>query len=281
MSDAVASLPYASYPYLCVVLSTVFPPCCTVTVDDSYIRESIVLPQAKIVEGFPPIMPTFQGLLSEEQLLQLIAYVKSLKPAEGSPATPQSQGAGYAPAPTTYAQEDWVSTQKVAPQHPPLMTPAEPMLRVDELVAPNANPIMRAAGPLLQLLGRLRVALMRASFAQLMEQVADAAGFVRMIKEVQDSLGQFAALYLASGGIKSGMDVAKALALGAHAAGIARPVLQALMSGGRPGAAALLDQIEAELRAVMLLVGAGSVRALRKAQVVMSGDLSRWAALVQ
>jgi type VI secretion system protein ImpK len=57
------------------------------------------------------------------------------------------------------------------------MASAEPMLRVDELVAPNANPIMRAAGPLLQLLGRLRVALMRASFAQLMEQVADAVKF--------------------------------------------------------------------------------------------------------
>ena len=51
------------------------------------------------------------------------------------------------------------------------------MLRVDDLVAPNANPIMRAAGPLLQLLGRLRVALLRASFASLMEQVAEAIEF--------------------------------------------------------------------------------------------------------
>jgi cytochrome c oxidase subunit 2 len=61
----------------------------TATVDDAYLRESIVLPQAKIVEGFAPIMPTFQGLLSEEQLLQLIAYVKSLKPAEGAAAPQQ------------------------------------------------------------------------------------------------------------------------------------------------------------------------------------------------
>ena len=38
-------------------------------------------PQAKIVAGFQPIMPTFQGLVSEEQLLQLIAYVRSLQPA--------------------------------------------------------------------------------------------------------------------------------------------------------------------------------------------------------
>jgi cytochrome c oxidase subunit 2 len=50
----------------------------TVTVDDAYIRESILNPQAKIVAGFQPAMPTFQGLVTEEQLLQLIAYVKSL-----------------------------------------------------------------------------------------------------------------------------------------------------------------------------------------------------------
>jgi cytochrome c oxidase subunit 2 len=50
----------------------------TVTFDDEYIRESILHPQAKVVAGYQPIMPTFQGLVTEEQLLQLIAYVKSL-----------------------------------------------------------------------------------------------------------------------------------------------------------------------------------------------------------
>jgi len=50
----------------------------TVTVDDAYIRESVLNPQAKVVAGFQPIMPTFQGLVTEEQLLQLIAYIKSL-----------------------------------------------------------------------------------------------------------------------------------------------------------------------------------------------------------
>ena len=50
----------------------------TVTMDDAYIRESILNPQAKLVAGFPPLMPTFQGLVTEEQLLQLIAYIKSL-----------------------------------------------------------------------------------------------------------------------------------------------------------------------------------------------------------
>jgi isopentenyl-diphosphate Delta-isomerase len=84
---------------------------------------------------------------------------------------------------------------------------------------------------------------------------------------------------IATGGVASGLDAARAIALGAHAAGIARPVLQALVSGGREGAIRFLTLVEAELRAVMLLTGSGSVRALRKAQVVLSGDLPRWAEL--
>jgi len=68
----------------------------TVTADEAYIRESIVNPQAKIVDGFLPIMPTFQGLVSEEQLLQLIAYVRSLgeatPPAPGGAAAPPGPG---------------------------------------------------------------------------------------------------------------------------------------------------------------------------------------------
>jgi cytochrome c oxidase subunit 2 len=54
----------------------------TVTADDSYLRESIVDPTAKIAAGFQPLMPTYQGQLSEEQLLALIEYIKSL-PARG------------------------------------------------------------------------------------------------------------------------------------------------------------------------------------------------------
>jgi cytochrome c oxidase subunit 2 len=50
-----------------------------VTADEGYIRESILTPSAKITAGFQPIMPTFQGLVTEEQLLQLVEYVKSLK----------------------------------------------------------------------------------------------------------------------------------------------------------------------------------------------------------
>jgi cytochrome c oxidase subunit II len=50
-----------------------------VVADEAYIRESILNPHAKITAGFQPIMPTFQGLVTEEQLLELIEYVKSLK----------------------------------------------------------------------------------------------------------------------------------------------------------------------------------------------------------
>ncbi|HYT66327.1 MAG TPA: cytochrome c oxidase subunit II [Vicinamibacterales bacterium] len=60
----------------------------TIAMDDAYIRESVLHPQAKVVAGFQPIMPTFQGLITEEQLLQIIAYVKSLS------ETPSTAGTG-------------------------------------------------------------------------------------------------------------------------------------------------------------------------------------------
>jgi cytochrome c oxidase subunit 2 len=58
----------------------------TVTVDENYIRESILAPSAKVVSGFKPIMPVFQGLVSEEDLNALVAYVKSMNPAPSGPA---------------------------------------------------------------------------------------------------------------------------------------------------------------------------------------------------
>ncbi len=49
-----------------------------VVADEAYIRESILMPASKIVAGYQPIMPTFQGQVTEEQLLALVEYVKSL-----------------------------------------------------------------------------------------------------------------------------------------------------------------------------------------------------------
>jgi cytochrome c oxidase subunit II len=56
-----------------------------VVADDGYIRESILTPQAKLVSGFQPVMPTFQGLVNEEGVMALIEYIKSL-PAPAAPA---------------------------------------------------------------------------------------------------------------------------------------------------------------------------------------------------
>jgi isopentenyl-diphosphate delta-isomerase len=83
---------------------------------------------------------------------------------------------------------------------------------------------------------------------------------------------------IATGGIRSGLDVARAIALGASAAGIARPMLQALREGGRKGAEAFLDRVERELRAVMLLCGARTVADLQRAPRVITGELKDWLA---
>ena len=77
----------------------------TVKADEAYVRESILNPQAKIVAGYEPVMPTFQGLVTEDQVLQLIEYVRSIGPkpvpgaAPGSPAPADSKSTpGAAPA---------------------------------------------------------------------------------------------------------------------------------------------------------------------------------------
>ena len=56
----------------------------TVKADEAYIRESIVTPLAKQVEGYKPVMPTFKGLITEEGLMQIIEYIKSLGPGSGT-----------------------------------------------------------------------------------------------------------------------------------------------------------------------------------------------------
>jgi cytochrome c oxidase subunit 2 len=68
-----------------------------ITVDDNYIRESVLNPTAKIVAGFQPIMPTFSGQISEEGLIQIIAYIKSLQ----SPEAQAQKGTGATAGATT------------------------------------------------------------------------------------------------------------------------------------------------------------------------------------
>jgi isopentenyl-diphosphate Delta-isomerase len=81
---------------------------------------------------------------------------------------------------------------------------------------------------------------------------------------------------IATGGITSGLDVAKAIALGATCAGIARPILRALLSGGRAAAEQMLDSVEGELRAAMFLVGARDLQSLKAVPRVVTGALQAW-----
>ena len=73
----------------------------TAVVDEGYLRESILNSQARVVKGFQPLMPTFQGLVSEEGLAALIEHIKSLSPQSASAApalVPAAAATGATPA---------------------------------------------------------------------------------------------------------------------------------------------------------------------------------------
>ncbi len=82
----------------------------------------------------------------------------------------------------------------------------------------------------------------------------------------------------ATGGLKTGLDIARAIALGASAGGIARAALQALEKHGPSGARRFFDGVEAELRAALLLTGSADLAALRLAPRVLVGELKDWLA---
>jgi len=71
----------------------------TVKADDNYIRNSILNPASQIVEGYQPIMPTYKGQVTEEQLNSLVAYIKSLTPnAAAGMTAPAAANTATAPA---------------------------------------------------------------------------------------------------------------------------------------------------------------------------------------
>jgi isopentenyl-diphosphate delta-isomerase len=84
---------------------------------------------------------------------------------------------------------------------------------------------------------------------------------------------------IATGGVRSGLDVARAIALGAKIAGIARPVLQALNEGGEAGAEMFLDRVERELKTVLLLTGSRTLSQLERAPRIVRGELRDWLTL--
>ena len=99
----------------------------TVTADESYIRESILNPGAKIVSGFKNIMPTFEGQLSEEEVIGLVAYIKALgngtanlplpvsEPNSGAyPVAPKQEGSAAKSDKTTTTPEKGGAAQPAA-----------------------------------------------------------------------------------------------------------------------------------------------------------------------
>jgi len=81
---------------------------------------------------------------------------------------------------------------------------------------------------------------------------------------------------IATGGVSSGLDIAKAVALGADAAGMARPFLQAWNHGGFDAALALGEELVNELRVAMLLTGSADVAALKRAPRRLGPQLQGW-----
>ncbi len=90
----------------------------TVRADEHYLRRSIMDSTADIVQGYKPIMPSFRGQISEEQLSSLIAYIKSLQNVSRNPSTMPS-GPGGLPLETEPGQRP-----RVAPEAPATARPA-------------------------------------------------------------------------------------------------------------------------------------------------------------
>jgi isopentenyl-diphosphate delta-isomerase len=95
------------------------------------------------------------------------------------------------------------------------------------------------------------------------------------IASVRDSLGPMAHL-VASGGIRSGLEVAKALALGADIVGMALPFFRAVERGGEGAAVALFERLVQTLKQTLLLCGARNAEELRRKPKIIGQELHTW-----
>ncbi len=81
----------------------------TVTRDDNYLRQAILNPEAHLVDGYDPLMPSYQGQITEEQLMQLIRYLKEIDQTGGADAQSQADAVDQGVAPQSEAAESTTS----------------------------------------------------------------------------------------------------------------------------------------------------------------------------
>ncbi len=84
---------------------------------------------------------------------------------------------------------------------------------------------------------------------------------------------------IASGGLRNGLDIAKAIALGADGIGIATPLLKPAFSGDVEAVKSVIDSIIAELKCAMFLTGARTIEDLKKVPIIISGNSANWLTL--
>lgn len=84
------------------------------------------------------------------------------------------------------------------------------------------------------------------------------------------------AVIIASGGVYSGLEAAKAIACGADLAGVARPVLEAWRDGGQLGVESYLKRVVHELKTTLILTGCPDLPALKQAPKLYTGKLAEW-----
>ncbi|HEY0591945.1 MAG TPA: cytochrome c, partial [Thermoanaerobaculia bacterium] len=90
----------------------------SVVADENYLRESILNPATKIVAGYEPIMPTFEGQVDEQQLIYLITYIKSLGAKEQAGGAAGAQGAPAQTGPSTKAAPPPAAPATTTAQNP-------------------------------------------------------------------------------------------------------------------------------------------------------------------
>ncbi|MDQ3221025.1 MAG: cytochrome c oxidase subunit II [Acidobacteriota bacterium] len=88
----------------------------TVTADEEYLSNSILNPGGQIVEGFQPIMPTFKGQVTEEQLVSLVAYIKSLSGATGTTPSNSSNSSGNSNSSSNSASNTGTAANSLTPR---------------------------------------------------------------------------------------------------------------------------------------------------------------------